>query len=160
MERKTFQVQMERMQGTWGAQHYREERAALLWRAFQGVSDGAFTAAVDRLIANSRAAPMLQDIEKAVQQAQLEETQQRNRDAGGIYGVVQEAALANHTADKEFVKACVGHLRKKLTGGLKPGQFEEGCQALDTVAKQLTPRAPRGGAQAPGNWRRSPVGEE
>lgn len=131
---------------------------ALLWRAFQSVDDGIFSATVDRLIFAARAAPKGPEIEKMLKECTMEASQNRSMGGRGIPQIMQDAAK-NSPADPDFVKACTKHLRDKMEGRITPAQFQEGCQALETMSKQLAPKA-ASGAPRPANWKRSPVGEE
>lgn len=145
MTQHTFQLQITRMQDNWGQHHYREPRVAILWRAFREADDVVFTAAVDHLIGYQRQAPMVAEIEKAMAVAQLEVSQQRSRGAGGIYGIIQDAARLT-PADPDYVKACLAHIHDgTVTRKLTRAQYDEGCDALDRMAEQVSrqKKAPR-----------------
>jgi hypothetical protein len=131
-----FLAQADRMKRVWGERNYPEERLKIFWRAFQsGTTDQVFSDALDELIANSRYAPMLDDLSKAVEQAKIR--QYSNRGMGGFIETLDAAARNNKSADPEFVAACMKLLRQYL--GRKPeitkDQFEQGCGYLDEVAK-------------------------
>lgn len=157
MTRDTFMVHIGRMQANWGSQHYREPRVALLWRAFQGVDDAAFSAAVDRLIAYQRSAPMVPEIEKALEMAKLELIQAAARGNGSPLSVMVDAARVT-PADPEFVKGCVKLVRDKFARRLTAEQWEQGVQLIQGVADRICPKErPVRGPQR--DWKKNQAGE-
>jgi len=139
MEKKIFETQLRRMKETWGERHYPAERGGILWRAFQNVYDDDFEEAVDQLIANSRMAPMLDGLAKAVDEAKVRRNQRNLRSGIGIpgFGKLLEEASTKTSANSEFVKACLKLLQDKIGKNLNKTQFLQGCDYLDTVARQL-----------------------
>lgn len=157
-----FNRQMDRLNSQWKST-YGTERRALLWAAFRNVLAEDFQSAVDMCLASHRGAPLLDELNKEVDAARVRRNQEGARGGGSFYGVVQQAADANTTANPEFVQLCLKHIRDGLTGKVTREQYFEGCDALDRMRQQIAPRkgsavtAPPSGTRS--NWKHSPVGE-
>lgn len=114
----------------------------MFWRSLQHAFDDDFSEAVDHLIANHRAAPMLDDLCRACEEVRARRQHQQVRDGyasrAGLPGAIRDAEANNRTADPDYVKACVQLLQDKWTGKLTRKQFSEGCTYLDEVGRQLS----------------------
>lgn len=92
-------------------------------------------AAIDNLIAKSRAAPMIEELEEAINEARVRRIHSQARGIGGFWETLREAEKNNKTADPEHAKACTKMLEDKLKGNLTRDQFLQGCEMMDTAAK-------------------------
>lgn len=139
MTRDNFRLQIQRLQKTWGERYYPAERVELYWRAFSADSDGDFISAVEWLIARSRQPPMLEDIEKAVEEARTRRKteEQRGRDAS-FAAILREAEKRNGgLANRELVRTCVDLVERKCRGKISPQHFDEGMALVDTMVGSL-----------------------
>lgn len=136
-----FQEQMARITETFGAKHYTGQRLKIIFATLKGVDDGTLERSVTRLIATRRVPPLVPEFLEAVESVRSEDKQRARENAPmvGMLGQLQEAAKRT-TADKDFVGACMSHIRNYLDGKLSKSQFNEGCQMLDQAASELTKR--------------------
>jgi hypothetical protein len=136
MTDEAFKTHLKRLQGQW-PNSYGEERAKIIFHAFKHVSDIDFAEAVTECIANHRAAPLVKELDRELQEVQKRNASDRiyrGLGAAGVGGAISQAAAANKTADKEFVKACM-KLWKDYTGGrINHMQYMQGCDYLDQAA--------------------------
>lgn len=139
MNNAHFQKQVARLKSQW-PHGFGEEKQALIWNAFQAVSDQVFSEAVSETIGNHRGgAPIISDLERAVEVAKTRENGARFNRPHGFGTEVAEAARINVRADKDFVEACAKHLKLFQTGKIKRAQFDSGCDDLDKLADLLNP---------------------
>lgn len=61
-----FEGQINRLKETFGDKNYNQERFTIFWNNFKFELDGTFEKAVTSLIANSKYAPLLNEIKEAV----------------------------------------------------------------------------------------------
>lgn len=98
-------------------------------------SDESLSGAIDELIANARYAPMMDDLSKAIE---LSKSRMYSRGGDASYlTILEEAERKNSTATKEFVAECIRHVREYLTYKMPKKVFDEGCDYLDEVCKNL-----------------------
>lgn len=71
-----FEAQMNRLRTQW-PHSYGKERKELFWMSFQLVADAVFTRAVNEILSNSRSAPMVSDIDAAINLAKHQDDQLR-----------------------------------------------------------------------------------
>lgn len=118
----------------------------LLWRSFQDVYDEVFVDAVTHIVATRPARhkpPLLTELSEAVDAAKVRANQQRYNKTGSVYETLEDAAKNNKTADPEFVQACLKLVRDFLDRKVTRKQFDEGCDLIASVAKQLNPSCER-----------------
>jgi len=140
MTEQELYSQAKRLQTQWPTS-YGEERLKLFWDAFGKEPLQRFTEAVTHCLANNRAAPLIGELNTAMETVKAQEAQQRvsfGMAQAGARGILDHAARLNTTADPEFVKACTKLLRQKIAGEITPEQFREGCGLLDSAARQLS----------------------
>lgn len=137
MQEKEFEIQVGRLTSQW-RNDYGTERRALLWAAFKDAMGEDFRSAVDYCLASHRRAPLLDDLSKEIDQAKVRRQQSRGG-SSSFYGQLVDAAELNRKADPEFVKACLKHVSDFLGARMSREQFDQGCDLLDSVAKQLHP---------------------
>jgi len=111
-----FDRELGRLRNQWpGA--YQDERAKVIHKAFATVSDAVFTDAVSDVLATCRAAPLLPELEKAVEVGRLREKDKyAHRGDGSIMGTLNGAA---GRAKSEFVRICLDALDWKSKNGVK-----------------------------------------
>lgn len=136
-----FQEQMVRITETFGPKHYPNQRLKIIFAALKNVEDGVLERSVNRLIATRRVPPLVPEFLEAVETVRNEDKQRAREHAPtiGMLGQLQEAARRT-TADKEFVAACMKHLKSFLDRKISKSQFDEGCQMLDQAASELSKR--------------------
>lgn len=135
-----FEIQLKRLQTQWKS-GFGDEKRVLIWNAFQSVSQSAFSEAVSELIGNHRGgAPIINDLERAVNIAKMRENQPRFNRAGGFDTLLAEAAQKDHTTDKEFIRACREHYENFRTGKITNIQFYSGCEEIQKMADVLDPK--------------------
>ncbi len=113
MTDSAFRTQMQRMIDAFGAQHYKQERLAMVWKELGALSDSAFTRVVDRLIAESRYAPLLPEFRDAAaverEQAWRHEKREHKQDAQEFYKssfAKDEVRLLTQTIIDRLVGKC------------------------------------------------------
>jgi hypothetical protein len=155
---RQFETQINRLNSQW-PRTYGNERKALLWQALSRVEDEDFASAVDICLAKQRAAPLLDELDKACNEAKNRRHQGAPRGGAGFYSVLEEAALKDGGADKDFVRACMSHLNGYL-GKIRivrnkicvdagdRARFLEGCDSIMAVAEQLNPKTRRSSSGA------------
>lgn len=116
---------------------YGNERKKLLWAAFKDVEDWQFTDAVSEALASCRAAPLIEDLTRGVQQAKDRGFRQSVAKPVNMNEILSDAEILNTTADPEFVKTCVKLYRDYSDGLITKKQFNQGCDLLDQTAKQF-----------------------
>lgn len=127
-----------RLESQW-PRTYGQERKALLWDALKGTQAEDFHAAVDICLATHRSPPLLEQLAVEAEAAKVRRETSYARSTGGYYDTLKDAATHNKSADPEFVKACLAHLRKFLNREIDRKTFDEGCGYLDEVARKLSP---------------------
>jgi hypothetical protein len=145
MEYADFKRQIDRLEGQWRST-YGEERKALLWQAFRAVPAEDFKSAVDDCLLRSRGAPLLGELDKAVNEAKHRRVSDHAYSGLGGLGlgdIINEAERANTTVDPDFIRACRENFDRFISGRLTKAQFLEGCDALDAIANQLSPKTRR-----------------
>lgn len=136
-----FKVQIERLESQW-RNTYGEERKALLWQVFRDVAADDFKAAVDDCLLKSRCAPLLNELEKAINEARNRRLSNRSiygLEPVGFSSILSSAARNNKIAHPDFVKACVKLWNSRFSFAsqkkpLTPEEYFEGCNYLDNVA--------------------------
>ena len=140
MTAENFRLQIERLSKVYNSKntkYYEGERVGLFWKAFQHTDDMVFAEAVDDLIANRKSAPMLDDIEEAVQEARVRDRQRRQVPSRNQIQMLQDASnAATDPKVKEFSRACIKLLHDKVTGRITKEQFLQGCDMMDRAAIQ------------------------
>lgn len=91
------------------------------------------------MLGNSRSAPMVGDLDKAVNQAITNSYSTRTSGSYSLANTLLEAQGANKRADKQFVDACMKHIKLFMTGGITKQQFDQGCDDLDRLASVINP---------------------
>ena len=139
MREEIFQAQITRLRETYGSKNYPIERAKILWNAFRNEQDDTFTQAVTLCIAQKRSSPMFQELSECLLEARKAIFAARYQPVPGLnLGLMlQYAASANKMADKDFVQACLFHLKHFLNKEITKEQFVDGCTEIDKLAKQL-----------------------
>lgn len=74
-----FQLQMDRLGQTFGANHYKPDRTMIIWKEFRDLPEGWMRATVDRFIGEMRQAPLLAEFRTA-----LVMDRDRGRAPGGV----------------------------------------------------------------------------
>lgn len=137
-----FATQITRLKDTFGEKYYTTERVRVIALALRGIEPAIMERVVTRLIATRRVAPLLRELLEACEEVRSEDKQAaRERVAGSssFMGQLEDAARKDTgTADPEFVKACLKHLRERLDGKTTMEQFREGCGYLNQVAAELS----------------------
>lgn len=133
-----FQEQMVRITETFGAKHYTAPRLKIIFAALKGVDDGTLERSVTRLIATRRVPPLVPEFLEAVETIRNEDKQRAREEVppGGVFDQLQLAAQRTR-ADKDFVTACMEHLKKFLDRRISKTQFDEGCRMLDQAAREF-----------------------
>lgn len=135
-----FNLQINRLNSQW-RNAYSDERRLLLWDAFRFVDYDDFRNAMDCLLLNSRALPMFDDMDKAINRAV---SKKKERALAHHYAsfdsIFSEAVDKANPESKAFAKECLALLRDKQTGRITREQFFEGCSLLDTAAKAIEKR--------------------
>lgn len=137
MHQETFQTQLKELGEVYGASNYSAPVARRLWQAFSNCHDDDFIAAVDNLIATQPAKykpPLFEEISKAVENAKVRRNQ-NERTGRSMIDVLHDASFKS--ANPDYAKACVKHIRDKLDGKLTPEQWEQGCYYLEQTGKML-----------------------
>lgn len=138
MERPHFNAQIGRLRTQW-PNSYGAERTISLFEAFKDVSNTTFAEAISDCIANSRNAPLLTELTKAVEIAKVRENSYR----GGNFtfqSTLTKAATNNRVADPDFVKACVKLNNDFQAKKITREQFLQGCDWLDQTWKEMGSR--------------------
>ena len=143
MEKIQFDEQIKRLESQW-PNAYKIERIKILWAAFKDVSYFDFRDAVNYCLGNSKSAPLVLDLEKAVQIAKNNYYSSKRLEEANIMGAMEYASENNKTADPEFVDRCLKLLDDLYNKRITKKQFDEGCDLLDQAAKlyrrpKLTP---------------------
>lgn len=125
------------------------------------MNDEIFENAVTAVIANSRLAPMLDDLNKVVELERVRWNERRRYNAAGGDGSflspLEQAAKV--TANKEYAKGCMDLLRDRLAGRITKEDFDQGLKLLEcAVEGARTHGVSLGGIRAP--IRRNKQGEE
>ena len=141
MNQDFFDTQLARLQDQW-PNAYSDERKAILFRAFRTVPDEDFREAVTDCLATMRSFPLLPELSQACADARARSFESLRYDGmraarGTVAGVLQDAAERGEQA-KDFSKACMEFLVKKVARKLAPADWEQACELLDTTAAQLT----------------------
>lgn len=145
MEEEVFQKQVERLRANYGERAYLEERTTLFWKALKATSDHIFVAAVDELIANARAAPMLKELSKAIDEARAADAAERadwartdasRRGREGLLGVLEDAVEKSEAA-RQYGSECVALLKQKLSGAIPRDDFYATVEMLGTVVPNV-----------------------
>jgi len=132
MTRDEFNSEIRRLTDQW-QNSYGEERKKVLFQAFQKTDISIFRSAISSCIASYRQAPLVEELEVAIQGAQRDffDTA-RTKDT---IPLLEKAA--EKSTNKEFVAACLKALTDKASGKLTPQQFNEACDLLDETANRL-----------------------
>jgi len=134
MDSSLFNDQVKRLRTQW-PHAYGEERIKILWAAFKDVSNYDFRDAVSYCLGNSKSAPLVLELEKAIQVARNNYYSQKRLEEASTMGALLEAADNNKTADPEFVDRCLKLLDDLYNKKITKKQFDEGCDLLDQAAK-------------------------
>lgn len=140
MDRNEWEQQIQRLISTYGPNSYPEEVRVLFWRAFSNVDASVFRDAMDDMIANSRARPMLAEITKAVDESR-ERQKEAMYNAPRLPGaVIDLESLCRVPPDaesepdrKQWHLARKSLLQDYLIRKITKEHFEEGCLYLDQV---------------------------
>lgn len=113
-----FDAGMNRLRNQWpGA--YGEERTNVFWNSFREVSSNVWADAVTEVLATCRAAPLLPELERAVEHARTREKEvqaARARTSGSVDDVMADAA--KRSGRNEMAKACMDALEWKRANGV------------------------------------------
>jgi len=134
MDSSTFNDQIKRLRTQW-PHAYGEERIKILWAAFKDVSNFDFRDAVSYCLGSAKSAPLVLDLEKAVQIAKNNYYSSKRLEEANIMGAMEYASENNKTADPEFVDRCLKLLDDLYNKRITKKQFDEGCDLLDQAAK-------------------------
>jgi len=135
-----FEVALKRLDSQW-PRSYSDERQKLIYEAFKDVSDSVFKDAITECLMTCRGAPLMPELEKAVEIARGREKEAAlNRNYGGsAYSVLQKAS--KHTsAHPETVKACMDALKYKLDKNPGEKEWSKICDYLDRIALENSKR--------------------
>lgn len=66
MNRQFFQTQVNRLVSTYGETHYKIERIEIIWREVKDLSDSWFSKTIDKLIGESRFAPLMPEFREEI----------------------------------------------------------------------------------------------
>lgn len=138
MNESQFKAQIERLCTQWPSA-YGGERLKIFWTAFRDADADVFSEAVSYCLATQRAAPLIEEITRAVETAKNRANSAR-MSGNALLNVLGDAARnARGWADKDYVRACMTHLKNFLVTGSKMtrAQFDEGCDELDKLARML-----------------------
>lgn len=134
MEKIQFDEQIKRLESQW-PNAYKTERIKILWAAFKDVSYFDFRDAVNYCLGNSKSAPLVLELEKAVQIAKNNYYSSKRLEEANTMEALLHAADNNRTADPEFVDRCLKLLDDLYNKRITKKQFDEGCDLLDQAAK-------------------------
>lgn len=134
MEKVQFDEQIKRLESQW-PNAYRAERIKILWNSFKDVAYFDFKDAITWCLGNSKSAPLVLDLEKAVQIAKNNYYSSKRFEEANAMGALEYAANNNKTADPEFVDRCLKLLNDLHQKKITKKQFDEGCDLLDSAAK-------------------------
>jgi len=134
MEAQVFNDQIKRLKTQW-PHAYGEERIKILWAAFKDVANFDFRDAVTHCLGSSKSAPLVLELEKAVQIARNNYYSSKRLEEANVMGALESAADNNTTADPEFVDRCLKLLDDLYQKKITKKQFDEGCDLLDQASK-------------------------
>lgn len=87
---------------------------------------------------------MLEDLSRALEEVRVRRNNVLVRDGYASKGTFSDplewASRNNKSADTDFVKECLAHLRNKLSGKINKKQFMEGMGVLEQAALQYKKR--------------------
>lgn len=143
MEKTVFDEQIARLKRSYDTQYKKfydlPERIALFWRAFSRVHNDTFVEAVDECIASYGTAPMMKQLNAAVDRARAREIERRAEERLALPAPKDPLAAAAEAAPTEarrdFARACVQMIGMKYT--MPPAQWEEGCRMLEETARAM-----------------------
>ena len=136
MERNEFETQMNRLKNQWPSA-YSEERLKLFWHAFKDVGGLDFKEAIDEILMNQRAAPLVDEISKAVQLAKNRYFERMRAKDASILSMMHQAAEVNDTADPAFVADCINLLDQYYSKKISYKDFQMGCDLLKVAADRF-----------------------
>lgn len=82
MELHEFDIQMARLSSTFGKTAYPDERRKMIWREVSSLSSGAFSNIIERLISESRQAPLLPEIRELAAGYRVKQTKYAQNNGG------------------------------------------------------------------------------
>jgi hypothetical protein len=135
MNENHFKAEIKRLCSQW-PNSYGTERLNLLWGAFRDVPESAFTDAVTDCLLNQRSAPLVDELSKAAELAKTRASSARIS-GNAFANVLGEAATHTGHAEPDYVRACMAHLNRFLHKQITRAEFDEGCDRLDDLAKQV-----------------------
>lgn len=126
-----YQAQMNRLAENFGAQHYKRERAELIWQEVRNLSDDWMKWTVDQFIGRLRQAPLLDEFCSAAatekeKTRQKEKTQER-QDAEDFWA---------GTYQPDDVKMICGMITKRLRGEVSDEDYAQFVKHLEYTAEQ------------------------
>jgi hypothetical protein len=127
MDKKRFEVQIERLKREWKTA-YGEERLALFWFHLKKMDDDFMADAVDDFIANRRSPPMLNDFLDFETEYSRRKSARRTVRDSDIHA--QLNAWANVSPNKEFAKRCTLLIKKVHSGQINKSDFKIAADAL------------------------------
>lgn len=134
MERTSFEAQIKRLESQWPSS-YGQERKAILWQAFRGAHEIIFHDAISDCLAHMRSAPLLDELEKAVEKSKVRESQSNQSDRSA-FQILKDSAKYTK-ADAGLVKMCLEHLRLFTEKKITEDEFYTGCDALNSMADKI-----------------------
>lgn len=136
MDRENFDIEIKRLESQW-PNGYGPERKLILWNAFHKEKTDVFHNAVSDCLAYQRSAPLLDELNKAIEKARTREFQVGQTTRMQFGAQMQDLSKIT-TADPDFVKMCMRHLSDFQRGKMTKKEFDVGCDNLDRLAEQLT----------------------
>lgn len=134
MELEFFQQQINRLKNQW-PNAYSTERQKIFFNTFKDVANFDFRDAVTYCLGNSKSAPLVLELEKAIQIAKNNYYSSKRLEQANVLNALDYAADNNTTADPEFVDKCMKLLDDLYNKKITKKQFDEGCDLLDQAAK-------------------------
>lgn len=131
-----FDAEVRRLESQW-PHGYGAERKRVLFRAFRDVLPETFRDAVSELLASSRQAPLLDEIEKACAQVSSRENERLRLGSGDEDPFALMAKAAQVSPNREFAAACMSLVSDKLSHRISPRQFDEAVTLLKQTAERL-----------------------
>jgi len=147
-----FKEQIGRLKKIFGDKYYPNDRMQLMYECYKSTKYSYFEAAINYLVLNSRRAPLLEDITKALNRnvarryssgSLKNDTDIKIRDFSDVLNIPGE------TSNPEFVQTCKAHLKNYWNGKIDLKQFLQGCDELDEMADRINPNAAK---ENPENW--------
>lgn len=138
MNQTEFTEQIKRLESQW-PHTYGSERKAMLFFAFRNEPAEIFRDAVSDSLLIYRAAPLLEELSKAIEKSKVRHAQERQTNYfSGMYDTLKKLSERSTKADPDFVRTCLSLLDKKLSRRLTQAEWEDGCRSLDSLAKTIS----------------------